>query len=138
MTELDWRCERCGVPATTITVDGSAAVKASEDFEREDRAVHERFRREGDGGLVLIPFSELPMPHTEHWAVVCDDCLTEEEWQRTYYWIGAERIGTVAAALDWTLHLTETKDWLNFTDWRSLMRRVVLGRTPVVAREENQ
>lgn len=127
MTEreiLDWRCERCDRPATVLTVDTPRAMRALRRFERETRAVHDR-HRDPRTGAVVVPLGELPDLAVEPWVAVCDACMTTEEAARGFYWIDVERIADAAAALAWTLHLSE-KRWLDATTWRDLIRRVVL------------
>jgi hypothetical protein len=118
---VDWRCERCGRPATTLTVDGVRAIGVARERRRRDeaRAAH---------GVHAVTLREFLADHVEgeHWVVACDGCLTGPELERGYYWLDTSRIATPAQALAWTVHLFETKGWLDATDWLELMRRVVL------------
>jgi hypothetical protein len=121
---LDWRCERCARPASALTVDTLRADRALHRYERDTRAVEDR-HRDSRTGCVIVPLGELPDLAVEPWVVVCDACMTAEEAARGFYWIDVERIADAAAALAWTLHLSE-KRWLDATNWRDLMCRVVL------------
>ena len=79
MGTIDWRCERCDAPATVIDCNVPRARRRWREHKREYEAVRDRHRREAGQTFVAIPPGELPFPPREHWAVLCDGCMTEEE-----------------------------------------------------------
>lgn len=103
-----WSCDVCG-----RRVAGGAGylfvdrVRLAEHEDRmavweEEQAVKRASR--ADGGLVLMFASDFAsMPNQVPWQVVhaaCDPTPDSEG-----YWVPVDRVDSVAAVLDWTLHL---------------------------------
>lgn len=95
-------------------------------WEAKQAAVRAQRAAQSDTGLALMYASEfLSMPSRVAWQVVHATCDPHPESDG--YWIPVERVDSVAAVLDWTLHL-HGKGFLDSTNWDSLVRDRVLTK----------
>jgi hypothetical protein len=87
----------------------------------EHRRLKEAWGRE-HAGRVAIPLDAFDRyPRAPHWAVLHRACDPQPESDD--YWIGVERIRSLADVVAWSGHLVG-KTWLPATDWAVLLRRI--------------
>lgn len=127
--QVSWSCDVCGRPvgdgAGYLFVD---RVKLSEFGDRmeswEAKQAAVRASRSGGGLVVAYAVDFLSMPDRVPWQTVHAACDPNPESED--YWIPVERVDSVAAVLDWTLHL-HGKGFLESTNWESVIRERVLA-----------
>lgn len=114
---IEWTCSICDKPIKdgkgVIDVDTRQAAICEQAWAE----LHES-KSEG-GGLAVYSMSDIrSMPKKAQWFAAHFKCSPNEAG----YSFGVARLRTVAAALDWTLHLSE-KGWVEYTNWNSFIRK---------------
>ena len=117
-----WRCDVCGEAIADddgyLCADWSAASRCEDEQRRARAATARRAEERGDG---LIPASTITSLSRVPWCVYHRACDPEPE--RGDYWFGVERCRTLAALLDWNVHLC-AKPWVvGHTDWPRFIHR---------------
>jgi hypothetical protein len=119
---VTWACEECG----DVIVDGEgylaisyADINTYRDAVREWNVTH---NQPNNGRFRVLTTDEfLTYPEPPRWHVCHASCDSEPD--SPDYWIGVERIRTVAEVLRWTAHLAG-KNWQPSTNWSELLRDV--------------
>lgn len=114
MSDLTWLCAKCG--HAIGPEDGGVRVLHAEIIEaqRTDRDYEEAH---GDGEAVDL-HEFLLVPPDIAWAPVHYRC---DEDRGDAYCIDVLKVGTYRGLVWWTAHLM-AKNWLDLTDWDSLLR----------------
>lgn len=127
MTEkLTHICDICEKPVTA----GTGYIEVSyEDITRYREAMSIwKAQNPGptfNGGAIF----DLPEPAQWHtWHQSCDPKPDNE----LVYYMNVERVGTHVDLLHWTSHLTESKRWLDETDWSEFIQKHALPRNGAV------
>lgn len=126
-TTLNWTCDQCRFPIADgegfLAVDERAACTYPERDIAWQAEVLANDAQTVARGITTVPASALMgSPPLAAWRAQHHRCNPTPE--QIDYIIDIEQIRTTGDLLEWTLHLTETKDWLRYTNWTRTVRDI--------------